>query len=77
MFSIAQINQSSSMFYNFSKNQIEWVAYKHNRNENHFCNDETKVFEICKQMQISENAKSYGNAKPIYLYLNDKLIKTF
>lgn len=77
MYSIAQINQSSSMFYNFSKNQIEWGAYKHNRDENHFCNDETKVFEICKQMQISENAKSYGNAKPIYLYLNDKLIKTF
>lgn len=77
MYSIAQINQSSSMFYNFSKNQIEWGAYKSSRNENHFCNDETKVFEICKQMQVDENSKPWGYAKPIYLYKNDKLIRTF
>lgn len=77
MYSIAQTSQHSKMFYNFSKNEIEWAIYKHKRNKNHFCDDETKVFEICKQMQIDENSKPWGYAKPIYLYKNDELVKIF
>ena len=77
MYSIAQTGMGAMMFYNFQKNQIEWAIYRHKRNENHFCNDKARVFEICEQMQITENSKNWGYAKPIYLYKNDKLIKVF
>ena len=77
MYSIAQTHQGSKMFYNFQKNQIEWAIYMNKRNEDHFCDDISKVFEICEKMQIAENSKNWGYAKPIYLYKSDKLIKVF
>lgn len=73
-FSVSQLFSGSSIFYNFTKEKIEYGIYDYNRTVEHFETEEIARLAFQKIYE-AEQARNWGCAKSVTLWENDKKIE--